>query len=64
MRNIVNETGEIIAKATQDGTLVGGHHRIAVAASLGQKLLWQDSGEPVNLEGFFRHPGSTQRHIA
>jgi hypothetical protein len=35
-----------------------------VAASLGQKLLWQDSGEPVNLEGFFRHPGSTQRHVA
>ena len=27
MRNIVNEDGEIIAKATKDGTLVGGHHR-------------------------------------
>jgi hypothetical protein len=26
MRNIVNESGEIIAKATHDGTLVGGHH--------------------------------------
>jgi hypothetical protein len=65
MRNIVNETGEIIAKATHDdGTLVGGHHRIAVAASLGQTLHWQDSGEPVNLEAFFRHPGSSQRHIA
>ena len=64
MRNIVNETGEIIAKATHDGTLVGGHHRIAVAASLGQKLLWQDSGEPVNLEAFFRYSGSSQRHIA
>lgn len=65
MRNIVNQSGEIIAKTTHDdGTLVGGHHRIAVAASLGQTLLWQDSGEPVNLETFFRHPGSSQRHIA
>jgi hypothetical protein len=64
MRNIVNETGEIIAKATHEGTLVGGQHRIAVAASLGQKLLWQDSGEPVNLEAFFRHPASSQRRMA
>jgi hypothetical protein len=64
MRNIVNETGEIIAKASQDGTLVGGHHRIAVAASLGHKLLWQDTREPVNLEAFFRHPRSSQRHVA
>jgi len=64
MRNIVNETGEIIAKATHVGTLVGGHHGIAVAASLGQMLLWQDSVEPVNLEAFFRHPGSSQRRIA
>jgi hypothetical protein len=35
-----------------------------VAASLGQKLLWQDSGEPVNLDAFFRHPSSPQRRIA
>ncbi|MEH2529200.1 hypothetical protein V1277_004425 [Bradyrhizobium sp. AZCC 1588] len=59
----MNETGEIIAKATHDGTLVGGHHRIAVAASLGQKLLWQDSGEPVSLDAFFRHPNGSQRHV-
>jgi hypothetical protein len=64
MRNIVNEAGEIVAKATHDGTLVGGHHRIAVAASLGQKLVWQDTGEPVNLEAFFRHPASFHRHTA
>jgi hypothetical protein len=36
MRNIVNEDGEIIAKATKDGTLVGGHHRILMAGSLYQ----------------------------
>jgi len=64
MRNIVNEAGEIVAKATRDGTLVGGHHRIAVAASLGQKLFWQDNGEPVSLEAFFRHPASSLRHTA
>ncbi|MDI4239505.1 hypothetical protein OZ411_42750 [Bradyrhizobium sp. Arg237L] len=64
MRTIVNEAGEIVAKATRDGTLVGGHHRIAVAASLGQKLVWQDTGEPVNLEVFFRHPASSLRHTA
>ncbi|ANW01273.1 hypothetical protein [Bradyrhizobium icense] len=64
MRNIVNEAGEIVAKATRDGTLVGGHHRIALEASLGQKLLWEDTGEPVNLEAFFRHPASSLRHTA
>ena len=37
MRNIVNEDGEIIAKATKEGTLIGGHHRIMLAGSLGQK---------------------------
>jgi hypothetical protein len=26
MRNIVDEAGEIIAKATDDHTLIGGHH--------------------------------------
>jgi hypothetical protein len=55
MRNIVNEAGEIVAKVTRDGTLIGGHHGIAVAASLSQKLFWKDTGEPVNLEPFFRH---------
>jgi hypothetical protein len=46
MRKIVDETGEIIVKATDDHTLVGGHHRLAVAASLGHKLFWKDTGEP------------------
>jgi hypothetical protein len=62
MRNIVNEDGEIIAKATKDGTLVGGHHRILMAGSLYQKLFWQDTGEPVKLDALM-HP-SSHRHIA
>jgi hypothetical protein len=62
MRNIVNEDGEIIAKATKDGTLVGGHHRIVVAGSLNQKLSWQDTGEPVKLDALMRL--SSHRHIA
>ena len=60
MRNIVNEDGETIAKATKDGTLIGGHHRIMVAGSLGQKLFWQDTGEPVKLDTLM-HPGSYRR---
>ena len=62
MRNIVNEDGEIIAKATKEGTLIGGHHRIMVVGSLGQKLFWQDTGEPVKLDALM-HQG-THRHIA
>jgi len=55
MRNIVNEAGEIIAKTTDDDhTLVGGHHRLAVEASLGHKLFWRDTGEPVKLDPFFK----------
>ena len=59
MRNIVDEAGEIIAKATDDHTLIGGHHRLAVAASLGQKLFWKHNGEPVKLDPFFK--GSSHR---
>ena len=59
MRNIVDEAGEIIAKATDDHTLIGGHHRLAVAASFGQKLFWKDTGEPVRLDPFFK--GSSHR---
>ena len=62
MRNIVDETGEIIAVATDDHTLIGGHHRLAVAASLGKKLFWKDTGEPVALDPFFK--GSLHRHTA
>ena len=62
MRNIVNEEGEIIAKTTKEGTLLGGHHRIMVAGSLGQKPFWQDTGEPVKLDALM-HP-SSHRHIA
>ena len=54
MRNIVDEAGEIIAKATDDHTVIGGHHRLAVAASLGKKLFWKHTGEPVKLDPFFK----------
>ena len=54
VRNIVDEAGEIIAKATDDHTLIGGHHRLAVAASLGKKLFWKNTGEPVKLDPFFK----------
>ena len=37
MKIIVDEVGEIIAKASDDHILIGGHHRLAVAASLGKK---------------------------
>jgi hypothetical protein len=59
MRNIVNEDGEIIAKATKDGTLVGGHHRIIVAGCRGQKLFWQDTDEPVKLDALMHLSSST-----
>ena len=62
MRNIVNEDGEVIAKATKEGTLIGGHHRIMLAGSLGQKLFWQDTGKPVKLDALM-HP-SSHRHTA
>ena len=62
MRNIVDEAGEIIAKATDDYTLIGGHHRLAVAASLEKKLFWKDTGERVKLDPFFK--GSSHRHTA
>jgi hypothetical protein len=62
MRNIVDEAGEIIAKATDDHTLIGGHHRLAVAASLGKKLFWKHTGEPVKLDPFFK--GSSDRDTA
>ena len=55
MRNIVDEAGEIIAKATDDHTLlIGGYLRIAVAANLGKKLFWKDTGEPVKPYPFFK----------
>jgi hypothetical protein len=62
MRNIVDEAGEVIAKATDDHTLIGGHHRLAVAASLGKKLFWKHTGEPVKLDPFFK--GSSHRDTA
>ena len=62
MRNIVDQADEIIAIATDDHTLVGGHHRLAVAASLGKKMFWKDTGEPVRLDPFFK--ASSHRHTA
>jgi hypothetical protein len=64
MKVIVDDAGEIIAKATDDHTLVGGHHRLAVAASLGKRLFWRDTGEPVKLDFFFKHYGSSHRQTA
>jgi hypothetical protein len=59
---IVDEDGEIIATASDDHTLIGGHHRLAVAASTGKQLYWKDTGEPVKLDPFFK--GSSRRHPA
>ena len=66
MKTIVDEAGEIIAKATDDHIiLIGGHHRLAVAASLGKRLFWRDTGEPVKLDLFFKQHGSSpRRHTA
>ncbi|MET4035668.1 hypothetical protein ABIB94_007369 [Bradyrhizobium sp. JR7.2] len=46
MKVIVDETGEIIAIATDDHILVG-HHRLAVAGSMGKRLFWREI--PANL---------------
>ena len=64
MKVIVDEAGEIIAKATDDHTLIGGHHRLSLAASLGKRVFWRDTGEPVKLDHFFKHYGSSLRHTA
>ena len=64
MKIIVDEDGEIIAKTTDDHILIVGHHRLAVAASLNRKLFWRDTGEPVKLDLFFKHHGSSLRHTA
>ena len=64
MKVIIDEDGEIIAKATDDHTLIGGHHRLSVAASLGKRLFWRDTGEPVTLDLFFKHHGSSLRYTA
>ncbi|WP_275190893.1 hypothetical protein [Bradyrhizobium sp. CSA112] len=64
MKIIVDEAGEIIAKATNDHTLIGGHHRLAIAASLGKRLFWRDTGEPVKLDLLFKHHGSSLQHTA
>lgn len=64
MKVIIDEAGEIIAQATDDHTLIGGHHRLAVAASLGKRLFWRDTGEPVKLDLFFKHSGRSLRRTA
>jgi hypothetical protein len=35
-----------------------------VAASLGKRLFWRDTGEPVKLDPFFKHHASSLRHTA
>ena len=61
MKMIVDEAGEIIAKATDDHILIGGYHRLSLAASLGKRLFWRDTGEPVKLDVFFKHGSSLRR---
>jgi hypothetical protein len=62
MKNIVNKEGDVIAKTTDDGTLIGGQHRLSVAASMGQHLFWQHTGEWVTLDAsFFKHLRSSHR---
>ena len=64
MKVIIDEAGEVIAKATDDHILIGGHHRLSQAASLGKKLFWRDTGEPVKLDHFFKHYGPVLRRTA
>ncbi|MDI3562442.1 hypothetical protein [Bradyrhizobium sp. Arg816] len=65
MKIIVDETGEVIAIATNDYILLGGHHRLAVAGSIGKRLFWRDTGEPVKLDFFFKHhPHGNSRRSA
>jgi hypothetical protein len=64
MKVIIDESGEIIAKATDDHILIGGHHRLTQAASVGKKLFWRETGEPVKLNHFFKHHGNSLRHTA
>jgi hypothetical protein len=59
MKIIVDEAGEIIAKTSDDDILIGGQHRLAVAASLGKRVFWQDTGEPVKLDLLFKRHGSS-----
>jgi hypothetical protein len=62
IKTIVNQSGEIIAKTTDDGALIGGHHRLSLAASIGQPLFWKDTGEQVTLDAvFFRQMGGAHR---
>jgi hypothetical protein len=52
MKTIVDEAGEIIAQATDDHILIS------------LRLFWRDTGEPVKLDLFFKHYGSSLRHTA
>lgn len=53
MKTIVNEMGDVLAKTTDDGILIGGQHRLRVAANDGEECYWQESGEQVRLDGSF-----------
>ena len=37
---------------------------LAVAASLGKRLFWRETGEPVKLDLFFKHHRRSLRHTA
>lgn len=63
MKIIVNEAGDVLAKTTDDGILIGGQHRLLIAANTGEECFWQDSGKQVSLDAsFMKQLASHGRH--
>jgi hypothetical protein len=56
MRNIVDEMGEIIAKATDDHTVIGGHHR---PHRIERSLQTSPQGIVNRFQRWYRHLGSS-----
>ena len=56
MRNIVDEVGEIIAKATDDHTVIGGHHR---PHRIERSLQTSPQGIVNRFQRWYRHLGSS-----
>lgn len=44
MKTIVNEAGDVLAKTTDDGILIGGQHRLLIAASAGEECFGRTAG--------------------
>jgi hypothetical protein len=63
MKTIVNAAGEVLAKTSDDGVLIGGQHRIRVVASAGEECFWQETGKQVKLDAsFFKQLAGLARH--